>query len=102
MVSLGFFHFLNPSGRTMALGPTQPLREMSTRNIFWGGVGVKGGRCVGLTTLPSSSADCPEIPRASTSPIPKGFVQSCKGAALPSYFPHFFFFCYHLNTGSGT
>ena len=26
-------HFHNPSGRTMALGSTQPLTEMSTRNI---------------------------------------------------------------------
>ena len=25
----------NPSGRTMALGLTQPLTEMSTRNISW-------------------------------------------------------------------
>jgi len=30
-----FFHWYNPSGRTMALGSTQPLMEMSTRNIFW-------------------------------------------------------------------
>jgi hypothetical protein len=35
MVSLEFF-IDNPSGRTMALGLTQPLTEMSTRNIFWG------------------------------------------------------------------
>jgi len=27
---------INPSGRTMALGSTQPLTEMSTRNISWG------------------------------------------------------------------
>ena len=33
MVSLEFFHWHNPSGRTMALGLTQPLTEMSTRNI---------------------------------------------------------------------
>jgi hypothetical protein len=26
----------NPSDRTMALGSTQPLTEMSTRNISWG------------------------------------------------------------------
>ena len=32
----GFFHLHNPSGRTMALGSTQPLTEMSTRNISWG------------------------------------------------------------------
>jgi len=29
------FHRHNPSGRTMALGLTQPLTEMSTRKIFW-------------------------------------------------------------------
>jgi len=32
----GFFHWHNPSGRTMALGSTQPLTEMSTRNVSWG------------------------------------------------------------------
>ena len=30
------FSWHNPSGRTMALGLTQPLTEMSTRNISWG------------------------------------------------------------------
>jgi hypothetical protein len=30
------FHWHNPSGRTMALGSTQPLTEMSNRNISWG------------------------------------------------------------------
>jgi len=30
---IGIFHF---SGRTMVLGLTQPLTEMSTRNISWG------------------------------------------------------------------
>jgi len=42
----------------MALGSTQPLTEISTRDISWGG---KGGRCVGLTTLPPPCADCLEI-----------------------------------------
>ena len=32
----GIFHWHNPSGRTMALELTQPLTEMSTRNISWG------------------------------------------------------------------
>jgi hypothetical protein len=41
----------------MALGLTQPLTEMSTRNISWG----KGGRYVGLTTLPLSCSECHEI-----------------------------------------
>jgi hypothetical protein len=34
------FHWHNPSGHTMALGLTQPLTELSTRNNFWG---CKGG-----------------------------------------------------------
>jgi len=32
----GIFHWYNPSGRNMALGLTQPLTEMRTRNISWG------------------------------------------------------------------
>ena len=47
------FHEHNPSGRNMALGSTQPLKEMSTRNISWE---RKGGRCVGLTTLSPARA----------------------------------------------
>jgi hypothetical protein len=31
-----FFHWHNPFGRTVALGSTQPLTEMSTRIISWG------------------------------------------------------------------
>ena len=33
---IGIFHWHNPSGRTIALASTQPLTEMSTRNISWG------------------------------------------------------------------
>ena len=33
---IGIFHWYNPSGRTLALGLTHPLTEMSTRNISWG------------------------------------------------------------------
>jgi hypothetical protein len=50
---IGIFHWHNPSGRTMALGLTQPLTE-----TFPGG---KGSWCVELTTLPPSSAECLEI-----------------------------------------
>ena len=32
----GIFHLLNPSGRTMALGSTKILTEMSTTDISWG------------------------------------------------------------------
>jgi hypothetical protein len=46
-----FFNLPNRSSRTMALGTTQPLTEMSTRNLP---ERVKCGRRVGMTTLPSS------------------------------------------------
>jgi len=33
---IGIFHWHNPSGRTIVLGWTQLLTEMSIRNISWG------------------------------------------------------------------
>jgi len=69
---IGIFHWRNPFGRTVALGLTQPPTEMSTRNISWGG---KGGRCVGLTTLPPSCADFLEI----WDPQPPGILRACPG-----------------------
>ena len=33
---IGIFQWHNPSDRTMSLGSTQPLTEMSTRRISWG------------------------------------------------------------------
>jgi len=36
---IGIFYWHNPSGRTMALGSTQPVIETSTRDISWGGGG---------------------------------------------------------------
>jgi hypothetical protein len=51
----------------MVLGLTQPLTEMSTSTSYLSG--GKGGRCVGLTTLPTSCVDCqkflePQTPEA--------------------------------------
>jgi hypothetical protein len=60
----------------MTLGSTQPLTQMSTRSISWG---EKGGRCVGLTTLPPSCANCLEILTASTPWNPKGLSRSVMG-----------------------
>jgi hypothetical protein len=34
--AIEIFHWHNPSGRTIAPRSTQPLNEMSTRNISWG------------------------------------------------------------------
>jgi len=33
---IGIFHWHNPTGRTVALGLTRSVAEMSTRNISWG------------------------------------------------------------------
>jgi hypothetical protein len=69
--AIGIFYWHNPSDSTMALGSTQPLTEMSTRNISWG----KGGRCVGLTTVPPSCADCLKV----WEPQPPGNLWACQG-----------------------
>jgi len=104
---IGIFHWHNPSGRTVALGLTQPLTEMSTRNISWGG---RGDRCIRLTTLPPSCADyleiwepqtpaplwgCPDLYRDcftffTNYPISFNFV-SCTATILIFYFPNLSF-----------
>ena len=79
---IGIFRWHNPSGRTMALGSTQPLTEMSTGNISWGvkAAGAYGWQPCHLhvpTVLKSGSLDLLE---------PSGPVQACNGTALP--LPH--------------
>jgi hypothetical protein len=66
------FHWPNPSDPTLALVATQPLTEMSTRIVSWGG---KGGRCSQLTTLPPSWADCFETWESQ----PPGTLRDCPG-----------------------
>jgi hypothetical protein len=53
---IGFFNLPNPSRRTVALGSTQPLTEMSTWNL----PEVKGCRRAKLTSLPPSLSHCLE------------------------------------------
>jgi hypothetical protein len=77
MVSMDFFCH-NPYGRTMALGSTQSLTEISTRNNSWWG---KGGRCVQLITLPPSCAECLET-RVSQ---PLGNLRSCPAPYMDSF-----------------
>jgi hypothetical protein len=56
---IGIFHWHNPSSRTLVLGLTHSVTEMSTvPGIFPGG---RGDQCIGLTTLPPSYAECLEI-----------------------------------------
>ena len=58
----------------MARGSTQPPTEMSTRSIYlWD----NGGRCVELTVLPPTYADCLEI----WQPQPPGNLRSCNRPA---------------------
>jgi hypothetical protein len=47
---IGFFNLLNPSSRTMALGSTQPLTEMTTRNLP-GGKGWPAHKAENLTAI---------------------------------------------------
>jgi hypothetical protein len=69
--AIGIFHGHNPSGRAMALGSTQPLTEMSNRNISWG---VKAAG-VGLTTLQRTFANCLEV----CEPQSPGALRACLG-----------------------
>jgi len=69
---IGSFRWHNPSGRTLALGLTQPLTETSARNISWG---IKATGAYGWQPLPLSSADCLEI----WEPQPPGTLRVCQG-----------------------
>jgi hypothetical protein len=69
------FFIDNSSGRTMALCRLSLWQEW-VPGIFPGG---KGGRCVGLTTLPPSCADCLKI----WEPQTPGTLEVCNGIALP-------------------
>ena len=79
---IGIFYWLNPSGRTTALGWTQPLTEMSTRDLSGG----KGGRCVRLRALPPLRADCLEILGASVSRIPVGLYRDSLTSLLLEWY----------------
>jgi len=69
----------------MTLGSTQPLTEMSNRNISWQvNVAGKGGRCLGLTNLPLHVLIV--LKSGNLNPLEtSGPVQACIGFALPFY-----------------
>jgi len=62
----------------MALGLTQPLVKMGTRNT----PGGKGGRCVRLTTSPPSYAECHENLGSLNLLEPSGPHRACYRAPL--------------------
>ena len=76
----GIFHWHNPSGRTMALGSTQPLTPLSTRIIS---LAVKVHKADKPTTFMCRLS---WNLGASNSWNPSRPVQACNGIALPSYF----------------
>ena len=89
LVSLDFLLIYNPSDRTMALGSTQPITEMSTRSISWG----KRLPVRKANNLPTS---CAVVMKSGNlnSLEPSGSLQACNGTALPLCFGETF--CFHL------
>ena len=57
---------------------TEPLKELGTMNISWGG---KGGQCAGLTNLPTSCGHCHAVWE---SQIP-GTLKACPGLQRDSF-----------------
>jgi hypothetical protein len=72
----------------MALGSTQPLTEMSTRNLPGG---VKGGQRMGLTTSPQPVSQLPRKCGSLDISQPYGPSWPVTGIALPLYVRDFNF-----------
>jgi len=70
----GIFHWDNPSGHTMALGSTQPLREISTCD---GGEGVYRRQVRRVDTLATFVCQLPWNLGSSNSWNPQGLSRDC-------------------------
>jgi hypothetical protein len=67
-----FFNLLNPSNRTMALGSTQPLTEMDTRNL-------PGGKVRPTHKVDNLTAICESTVETSTPHNPMGLHGLLRG-----------------------
>jgi len=79
----------------MALGSTQPVTEMSTRNASWG---VKDNRCVGLKPY---HLHVPIILKFGSLSLlePSGTVQACNGIALYIYIYIYIYLFIYISDG---
>jgi hypothetical protein len=78
----------------MALGSTQLLNRNEYQDVSWE-KGGKGGRCVGLTTLPPSYADCLEI----WEPQPAGTLRASNRPVLGLLYLYLSILSYGLDDG---
>ena len=81
--AIGIFHWHNPFSCTMALGLTQPVTEVSTRNIP---LGVKAAGAWGWRPY---HLHVPTVWKCGSLNLlePSRPVQACNGIALPLYIP---------------
>ena len=85
MLLLEFLIDIIPSGRTMTLGSTEPLAELSTRKYFLGG-GVKAAGALGLQTY---HLHVPIVLKSWRLKLlePSAHEQDCNGICVMYYMP---------------
>jgi len=79
---IGIFLWRNLFGRNMALGLTHTIKEMSSRNISWGGGGLKAA---GVYSCQPYHLRVPTVMKSGSLKLlePSGPVQACNGITWP-------------------